>query len=104
MQTRKVANHPFTVALLPIQRRLPMLQTNFFPTGGMPPAKISIATRVDEFKIVAIANRRAIDKEVFEEDFVLRLFVIESELERRHPCLRFAGILAGAVPKLEQST
>src|SRR5437879_506992 len=70
----------------------------------MPPAKIPIAAGVHELEIITVTDRRTIDHEIFEEDSVLRLLVIESERpERRHPCLRFARIPAGAVSKFEQS-
>src|SRR5436190_23779475 len=97
----------------------------------MPPAKITITTGLDEFKIVAIADRCAIDQEVFEEDFVLWFLVIESEVVIfgvRRLVAAFSGALpyrstptglpgwgprcranaplaamSGAVPKFEQS-
>src|ERR1700686_1223267 len=69
----------------------------------MPPAKILIAASLDELEILAVRNQRAIDQEVLQEHLVLWLLIIESELEPPHPCLRFAGISAGAVAKFEQS-
>src|SRR6266850_1726632 len=79
----------------------------------MPPAKVLITAGLDELEVVVITNRRAIDQKVLQENLVLRLLVIESETERRHPCLRFAGISAGdhplviasgSVSELKQST
>src|SRR5712692_6319528 len=64
----------------------------------MPPAKILIPAGIHEFEIIAAAYRRAVYQEVLQEDFVLGLFIVESETERPHPCGRFAGILAGAYP------
>ena len=60
-----------------------MVLIYFFPTGRMPPAKILITAGVDEFKIVAIADRRAIDRKVLQENFVLRFLVIEGEIIAR---------------------
>src|SRR5712675_1122658 len=68
----------------------------------MPPAKILIASVLDEFQIVAVTNRSAIDQEVLQKDFVPRLLVIKSEWKRPHPCGRFAGIPAGFIPKFKQ--
>src|SRR5438105_12102164 len=72
----------------------------------MPPTKIFVATIANEFQIVTVTNRRAIDREVLEPNFVRRLLVVpRKRWERRHPCLRFTGILAGAVvPQSKQST
>src|SRR6266849_5796318 len=46
----------------------------------MPPAKILIAAGVDEFEIVAIADRCAINQEVLQKNFVRRFLVVESEI------------------------
>src|SRR6266550_9502183 len=97
----------------------------------MPPTKIPIATGVDELKIVAIADGRAINLKVLEENFVLWFLVIESEVVIfgvRRLVAAFSGALpyrptptglpgwgprcranaplaatSGAVPKFEQS-
>src|SRR6266508_2743308 len=49
----------------------------------MPPAKISVATGVDEFEIVAVTYGRAVDLKTFEPDFVLRLFIVPGECGTR---------------------
>src|ERR1051325_11804796 len=118
MQSGKVTNHPLTVVLFPVQRRLPMLRVDPFPTGCMPPAKVLIAAVLNEFEVIANTHRRAIDREVFQENLVCGLLVIPRERwERRHPCLRSTGTPPGAfyalphgratapprVPKLKQS-
>src|SRR6266550_7812654 len=46
----------------------------------MPPTKILIATIVDEFKILAVTYRRAIDREVLEPDSVCGLLVVPREV------------------------
>src|SRR6266446_5866831 len=80
MQTGEITNHPFAILLFPVERRLPVLLIHFLPAGGMPPAKILITTGIYEFKIVSVANGRAIDEEVFQEHFVLRFLVVEGEI------------------------
>src|SRR5580765_5050712 len=105
MQSSKIANHPFAVVLFPIQWRLPMLGVHFFPSSRVPPAKILVANGVDEFKIVADTDRRAIDRKIFEPDSVLRPFVVPRKWERPHPCGRFTGIPAGSsITQLKQPT
>src|ERR1700738_1150310 len=99
MQTGEVADHPLAISELPIKRRLPLLLINLLPTSRMPPAKILIATGVHELEIVAVCHQRAIDQKVLQKYFVPRLLVIESERrERKHHCLRFAGITVGVHP------
>src|SRR6266446_5559544 len=80
MQTGKITNHPFTISLFPVKRRLPVLLIHFLPARGMPPAKILITADVDEFEIFAIADRRQINSKVFQKHLVLRLFVVKSEV------------------------
>src|SRR6266404_9486342 len=46
----------------------------------MPPTKILVATVVDEVEIVAVTYRRAIDREIFEPDFVCRFLVVPGKL------------------------
>src|SRR5712692_268435 len=46
----------------------------------MPPAKILIAAGVDEFEIVTVADRRAINQKVLQKNFVRRFLVVESEI------------------------
>src|SRR5258708_5132954 len=46
----------------------------------MPPAEVLITAGLDELEVVVIANRRAIDQKVLQENLVLRLLVIESEV------------------------
>src|SRR5436309_2420118 len=78
----------------------------------MPPAKILVAAVIDKFEIVAVADRRAIDREIFQKNFVLWPLVVPGERkrpwERPHPCpdeSGFTGIPAGAtVPQLKQTT
>src|SRR5438876_1500226 len=104
MKTGKITNHPFAIPLFPVKRGSPMLLIHFLPAGGMPPTKILITACMDEFKIVTVTDGRAIDREVMEEDLMRRLFVVEREVERPHPCGRFAGIPAGAKTKFKQSS
>src|SRR5437764_14393667 len=49
----------------------------------MPPSKIFIAAVVDEFEILAVTYRGAIDREIFEPDFVHRLLVVPCECGTR---------------------
>src|SRR2546423_8195945 len=74
----------------------------------MPPAKIVVATIIYEFEIVANAYGRTIDREIFEENFVLRPLVVPGERERTweqpHPCGRFAAIPGCVVSQRKQST
>src|SRR3989442_2750012 len=46
----------------------------------MPPTKVLITAGVDEFKVVAVADRRPIDEKVFQELLVLLLFIVECEI------------------------
>src|SRR2546423_15675815 len=46
----------------------------------MPPAKIFIAALVDEFEILAVTYRSAIDREILEPNFVCRLLVVPGEV------------------------
>src|SRR5258708_17250517 len=79
MKTRKGGILQSTVPLQ-IRGGPPFVLSHSFPPGGMPPAKILITAGVDEFKIVAIADRRAIDLKVLQENFVLWFLVVASEV------------------------
>src|SRR6266852_3331790 len=63
----------------------------------MPPAKIPIAFGVDEFEIVAIADGRAINLKVLQENFVLWLLVVESEVVV-FGVRRLVAAFSGALP------
>src|ERR1041385_5152601 len=95
-QPAKVANHPFAIMLLPIKRCPPILDVHFFPSRGMPPAKVLVPTIVDEVEIITDTYGRAINREIFQPNFMRRFLVVPSEPERTHRCLRITGILAGA--------
>src|SRR5260370_33672007 len=80
METGKVANHPLGVVVFPIKRRAPLFLIDFLPASRMPPTKILIAAGIYEFAIVGVTHRSPIDQEVFKENLVLRLFVVEGEV------------------------
>src|SRR5205085_3998128 len=46
----------------------------------MPPTKIFIAAVVDEFEILAVTYRSAIDRKILEPNFVCRLLVVPREV------------------------
>src|SRR5690349_14737048 len=104
MQSGKVANHPFAIMLFPVKRRLPMLGVHFFPTGGMPPTKIFVAARVDEFEILADTHRRTIEREIFQPHFVRRLLVVPGELVVRTLDFGLWTLDGCSVAQLKQST
>src|SRR5882724_6744802 len=64
----------------------------------MPPAKIPVTRGVDELQVVTVADRRAIDQKVLEENFVLRLLVIESKVVFFGVRRLVAGFTSGALP------
>src|SRR5947207_2223115 len=71
----------------------------------MPPTKIFVATVVDKLEIVTITYQRAIDREIFEPDFVCRFLVVPREGGTR--ILRVGhgrDAHATSIPKLKQSS
>src|SRR5689334_19268231 len=97
MQTGKVANHPFVIVQLPIKRRAPLFAIDCFPAFGKPPVKVLIATVVDEFEKVAVADGSFVDQEVLDEDLVLRFLVVERKWSR-------ARSVSAVVAEPDQST
>jgi len=79
MQAGKVANHPFAVLQFPVKRRAPLFAIDCFPAFGKPPAKVFVATLVDKFEKVAVADRGFVDREVMDENLVRWLFVVEGK-------------------------
>src|ERR1051326_1438511 len=105
MQSAEVANHPFPFVLSPVKRRLPMFRVYLFPTGRVPPTKISVAFRLNELEIFADTNRCSIDREIFKPHFVRGLFIVPGERGTR--ILRLSHgrhAQATSVPQLKQST
>src|SRR5882762_6460545 len=64
----------------------------------MPPAKVSVTRGVDELQVVAIADRRAIDQKILEENLVLRLLIIKSKVVFFGVRRLVAGFTNGALP------
>src|SRR5260221_11988253 len=64
----------------------------------MPPAKVSVTRGVDELQVVTVADRRAIDQKVLEENFVLRLLIIKSKVVFFGVRRLVAGFTSGALP------
>jgi hypothetical protein len=63
----------------------------------VPPTKILVAARLDEFEIITIAHRRAINLKVLEKNFMRRLLVVPRERTTRIWRVTL-------VPQLKQST
>ena len=80
MQTSEVANHPLVVVQFPVKRRAPLFAIDNFPAFGKPPAKVLITAVADELEKVAVADQRAVERVVLQENLVRRLFVVESEI------------------------
>src|SRR5262249_31019758 len=79
VKTGKISNQPLAVVQFPVKRRLPMFAFDSFPAFRKPPAKVLIAAVAHEFEKLAIGDQCAIDREVWYEDAMRRLLVIESK-------------------------
>src|SRR5262249_52229971 len=58
----------------------PPLPPHGLPALAQPPAVIVVTAVVDEFDEIAIADRRAVNREILQEDRVLRLLVVPGEI------------------------
>jgi len=68
----------------------------------MPPAKIFVAAFVDEFEILTVTYRRAIDREVLDPNFVCGFLVVPGEFNYALPYGRATAPLV--VSKFKQPT
>src|SRR5213594_1089470 len=76
----EVTNQPLAIVDFPIERRMPVLAIESFPSFRKPPAKVLVTAITNEFKKVAITNQRLVDGEVLYEHLVLGLLVVKSKL------------------------
>src|SRR5437870_4515216 len=62
---------PSSIALFPIQRRIPALRANHVPSIGEPKLGPAITTITHEFQVLGIRDQRGGDPERPQEHFVL---------------------------------
>src|SRR5262249_58085139 len=72
---------PLSARLPPPERRPPpLLPIHSFPAFAQPPTVIVVTTGVHELEKIAVADRRAVNLEILQEDRVLGLFVVPGEI------------------------
>src|SRR6476619_7050532 len=75
----KVADEPFAVVNFPVERRMPVFTVHCFPSFRKPPTKVLVSTVSNESQELRVTHRRSVNRKIFYEDLMLRLFIIKPE-------------------------